>query len=342
MSGLIRRAVHSALVASRLPPAAHRLWPGQRVTILRYHAVLSSPLAVPDWCFLDERQFRMQLEYLARHFEVVPLSVAVRELRERTVHRPTAVVTFDHGFQSVHDVALPILKRMGLPAAVFVPTGFAGSDDTPWFCRLNRALAAATRRTLEWREETFALDTALARAHAGAVLQARLITLPHPLLMHEIAALVGALGDDARRPVAAGSPYRVMGARELEGLVAGSLFEVGAQGASDALLTLLSPAEREREVTESVEAVRRLAGRPCRFFAYPRGRAGDSDREVRKLVLEAGVEAAVTGMAGANVPTTPRLELRRHSVGADTGMAEFQLMVHHALPRRWWPTAALA
>ena len=27
------------------------------------------------------------------------------------------VVTFDDGFQSVHDVALPALKRTGLPAA---------------------------------------------------------------------------------------------------------------------------------------------------------------------------------------------------------------------------------
>src|SRR5262245_32703715 len=94
--------------------------PGQRVTILMYHAVLSSPLAVPDWCFLDERLFRLQLEYVARHFDVVPLSEAVRRLRQRTVRRPTAVITFDDGFQSVHDVALPVLKRMGLPAAVFV------------------------------------------------------------------------------------------------------------------------------------------------------------------------------------------------------------------------------
>jgi peptidoglycan/xylan/chitin deacetylase (PgdA/CDA1 family) len=342
VSSLIRRAFHSALVASRLPPAAHRLWPGQRVTVLRYHAVVSSPLAVPDWCFLDERHFRMQLEYLARQFEVVPFSVAVRELRERTVTRPTAVLTFDHAFQSVHDVALPVLKRMGLPAVVFVPTGLCGTDDTPWFCRLNRALAAATRRSLEWRDESFALDTALARAHAGRVLQARLIALPHPLLMHELAAIVGALGDDAARPIGPGSPYRVMGPRELEALVASALFEVGAQGASDSLLSLLPPAEREREVTGSVQAVRRLAGRPCRYFAYPRGRVGEEGREVRRLLLEQGVEAAVTGIAGANVPTTPRLEMRRHSVGADTALTEFQLMVHHALSPRWWPTAALA
>jgi peptidoglycan/xylan/chitin deacetylase (PgdA/CDA1 family) len=331
VSSLIQGAVHRALAATRIPPLAHRLMPRQRVTILMYHAVVTSPLAVPDWCFLDERAFRLQLEYLARHFDVVPLSEAVRRLRQRTVRRPTAVITFDDGFQSVHDVALPVLRRMGLPAAVFVVSGLVGADDTPWYCRINRALAGATRRTLEWREETFALDGALARGRAGAVLQARLLELPHPRLMHELAAVVGALGDDPQRPIGPGSPYRVLGRRELEVLAASGLFEIGAHGESHAILSLLPPAEREREVVGSVQAVTRLTGRACRFFSYPSGRPGDYDREVRRTLGELGVEAAVTSLAGANVPTTPRLELRRHGVGADTDMAEFQLMVHHAL-----------
>lgn len=331
MSGLIQGAVHRALAATRLPPLAHRLMPRQRVTILMYHAVVTSPLAVPDWSFLDERIFRLQLEYLARHFDVVPLSEAVRRLRQRTVRRPTAVLTFDDGFQSVHDVALPVLKRMGLPAAVFVVSGLVDTDDTPWYCRLNRALAAATRRSLEWRDESFDLDGALARMHAGAILQRRLEELPYPLLMHELAALVGALGDDAQRPIGPGSPYRVLGPRELEALARSGLFEVGAHGASHAILSLLPPEDREREIVESVQTVARLTGRACRFFSYPSGRAGDYDGGVRRTLGELGIEAAVTGVAGANVPTTPRLELRRHGVGADTSMAEFQLMVHHAL-----------
>jgi peptidoglycan/xylan/chitin deacetylase (PgdA/CDA1 family) len=328
--GLIQGAVQRALAATGLPPLAHRLLPRQRVTILMYHAIVTSPLAVPDWSFLDERVFRLQLEYVGRHFDVVPLSEAVRRLRQRTVRRPTAVITFDDGFQSVHDVALPLLKRLGLPAAVFVVSGLVDTDGTPWYCRLNRALAAATRRSLEWRDESFALDGAIARSRAGGVLQRRLEELPHPLLMHELAALVGALGDDAQRPVGPGSPYRVLGARELQALAASGLFEFGAHGASHAILSLLPPEEREREVVESVQAVARLTGRACRFFSYPSGRTEDYDGGVRRTLGELGIEAAVTGVGGANVPTTPRLELRRDGVGADTSMAAFQLMVHHA------------
>lgn len=329
---MIRGALHQALAATRLPPLLHRLWPRQRVTVLLYHAVISSPLAVPDWCFLDERIFRQQLEYLARHFEVVSLHEALRRLRHRMVERPTAVLTFDDGFQSVHDVAFPILKRMGLPATVFVVTGLVGTDDTPWYCRLNRALGVATRRSLEWREESFPFDSAPLRGRAGAILQQRLKQLPHPMLLHELSAVVGALGDDAQRPIPPASPYRMLGQRELQAMIASGLFEVGAHGVSHAILSLLPPAEREREIAESVAAVKRLTGQACRYFAYPNGQASDYDREARRLLGELGIEAALTAVGGANVPTTPRLEMRRQGVGADTGLAEFQLMVHHALP----------
>ena len=331
MSGFLRRSFRQAVLASRLPPLLHRLAPRQRVSILRYHAVLSSPLAVPDACFLDATLFRAQAEYLARHFDVVLLSEAVQRLRRRQVRRPTAVITFDDGMQSVHDVALPILKRAGLPATVFLATGFVGTDDTPWPCRLNRALATATRRSLVWRERELPMDSAPMKARAGALLQERLKELPHPMLMHELRAIVGALGDDPERPVAPASPYRVMGPRELDAMKASGQVEFGAHGVTQALLPLLPPDERLREVEESVRAVAVLAGAPCRLFAYPDGSRNDSTPDVRKRLGELGVEAAVTGQAGACTPTTPRLELRRYGVEADMDAAEFQLAVHHAL-----------
>jgi peptidoglycan/xylan/chitin deacetylase (PgdA/CDA1 family) len=214
---------------------------------------------------------------------------------------------------------------------VFLTTGLVGTDDTPWHCRINRALAAATRRSLVWREEEFALDSAPLRARAGAVLQERLKRLPHPMLMHELRAIVGALGDDPERPVGPGSPYRVLGQREIDALKATGQVEFGAHGVAHAILALIPAEDREREVAESVRAVGELAGAPCRLFAYPGGRAEDYTADVRKRLAELGVEGAVTRRPGPCTPTTPRLELRRYGVGADTDAAAFQLMVHHAM-----------
>ena len=40
----------------------------------------------------------------------------------------TMVVTFDDAYRSVFRFAFPVLERLGVPATVFVPTAFAGSD----------------------------------------------------------------------------------------------------------------------------------------------------------------------------------------------------------------------
>lgn len=88
------------------------------VTILCYHAIdptWDSPLAVPP------RSFAQHVAWLVRHRSVLPLEEAVQSL-DRSARLPgrVAVLTFDDGFASVHEHALPVLRRFRLPATVFL------------------------------------------------------------------------------------------------------------------------------------------------------------------------------------------------------------------------------
>jgi peptidoglycan/xylan/chitin deacetylase (PgdA/CDA1 family) len=47
---------------------------------------------------------------------------------EAPTGRKVLAVTFDDAYRSVLDLAFPVLDRLGLPATVFVPTGFAGTE----------------------------------------------------------------------------------------------------------------------------------------------------------------------------------------------------------------------
>ena len=96
------------------------------VSILFYHAVQDdwpSAMAVP------RADFEAQCAWLQRSGRVVPLQEWVR--RFRSSRRPPALtaITFDDGFASVYDVALPILRRYDLPATVFVVGRTLDGDD---------------------------------------------------------------------------------------------------------------------------------------------------------------------------------------------------------------------
>jgi peptidoglycan/xylan/chitin deacetylase (PgdA/CDA1 family) len=88
------------------------------VTILCYHAI------DPSWTSalsVHPARFAQQCDWLATHREVLPLNVAVTRLdRSWRLPRGLAALTFDDGFRSLHEHAMPAIKRHQLPATVFL------------------------------------------------------------------------------------------------------------------------------------------------------------------------------------------------------------------------------
>ncbi|MBV9080572.1 MAG: polysaccharide deacetylase family protein, partial [Elusimicrobia bacterium] len=244
-----------------------------------------------------------------------------------------AVVTFDDGFQNNRDVAFPILRELGLPAAIFLTTDLIGSDETVWFCRLHGALMETSADSVEWRGRRLPLRDASERAAASAALQRSLKALPPAETETETAGIVRRLGHDPRARVEPGSPFRMLSERAASELVASGLIEMGAHTRRHRILSRLSSREKQEEIAGSVAAVTRLSGSTCRLFAYPNGQADDFDSEAVSLVVQAGVETAVTTVSGPNDAETPRLELRRYGVGQGMSDAMFRMVVHHAAHR---------
>lgn len=102
------------------------------MTILCYHAVEPSWTAALS---VTPRTFHSHARWLADAKDVVPLDRAL-ELMDRRFRLPSGVaaITFDDGFRSVYEHALPILQELSLPSTVFVVTGTLTGDrsDVTW------------------------------------------------------------------------------------------------------------------------------------------------------------------------------------------------------------------
>jgi peptidoglycan/xylan/chitin deacetylase (PgdA/CDA1 family) len=111
----------------------------KRPVVLTYHAV--SPEEIGG--------FTRQMRLLRRRFTPV-FADAVASPR---ADRPVAV-TFDDGFDCVFAHALPLLERLDIPATVFVPTAYLGtearwSSDGPLRGRTRQVVSAAALKTLD-------------------------------------------------------------------------------------------------------------------------------------------------------------------------------------------------
>ena len=319
----------AALSASGLPRLLHSRFRRNELTILMYHGVLQDPLPVSDTCFLEASAFRRQIEYLLNNFSIVPLSRAVELLQGGAVDRPTVALTFDDGYQSNCDLALPVLKEFEVPATIFLTTGFVDSSDSLWFCHVIRALTQTKKRSLRWKDETLDLSEAGRRAVASNRLQADFKEHPPYEVQTLVRQLYEKLEVDGSAPFDPGSPFRVLNATSIQTMVQSGLVEFGAHTQTHAILGLLSQEDQKKEIANSVEEVRCLTGERCRFFAYPNGRPQDYNGTTVGLLGENGIRAAVCTSSGPNDSRTSLMALRRYNVGCNLSMPMFQLQAHH-------------
>jgi peptidoglycan/xylan/chitin deacetylase (PgdA/CDA1 family) len=276
---------------------AHALWSRlrpPRLHVVGYHRVVDAldedgPVN-PSLCITTD-QFRRQMRQAERHFAVLPLAEAVRVLvGERPLARDALVITFDDGYRDVLLRAQPVLAELGLPATVFVPTGYAGHGRALPHDRLYAALWAARRAG---RVEA---------APLAATVDALCAALPARALADVIDRLESLA---ATPPPDAGA--MVLSPAELRAL-AESGWEIGAHTVGHVVLTHEPPARIDEELTQPRQAIERWTGRPCRSFAYCNGL---HSARLREAVQRAGYRAAVTTCDRPNRPGDDPLRIAR-------------------------------
>jgi len=91
--------------------------------ILTYHSISEggSPLQIAPSLFAE------QMEWLHASVRVAPLGAVVSALADgKPLPERTVVLTFDDGFADFYSSAAPLLRKLKLPATLFVLTGLCG------------------------------------------------------------------------------------------------------------------------------------------------------------------------------------------------------------------------
>ena len=203
-----------------------------------------------------------------------------------------AVVTFDDGYVGVHEEALPVLRDLRIPAAVYVPTGYIGTARRLLHDCLFATLSELKRRRLLPQAAGLAPDLqALLDACAGDgaadTLDHLISRLPHDQLSAIAEALEKRLG---MREQDLPSETRLMNWDELRALEAGGV-DVGGHTVNHVALVNVAPARARAEIQGCQRDLAEHLGERRRHFAYPNGYYSPG---IRSAVEAAGFASAVT------------------------------------------------
>lgn len=133
---VVKKAVAKGLILSGADGFFRHL-NRDRLLVVMYHGVTLQSYHPPVWTQLPLPVFRSQLEFLRDHYRIVSLSQVVRALDHgEPLPERAALITFDDGLRNNFTVAFPVLKELGLPAAVFLTVDLIGGSEMLWFDEL--------------------------------------------------------------------------------------------------------------------------------------------------------------------------------------------------------------
>jgi peptidoglycan/xylan/chitin deacetylase (PgdA/CDA1 family) len=339
----------------RLRHAVRR--PGERSTtkkvlILLYHRV--ARLRSDPWSLtVKPHHFAEHLEILHQYARPIRLQQLSQESFSELPDR-SVVVTFDDGYADNLYNAKPLLERHGVPATVFVTTGYIGSEREYWWDELDRLLLQPGRvpDTLRLSVNGYIYEWQLGGAtHYSEEASRRYrrwkIRKDPPSMRHRLYRslyeLLNPLPGEERRKVldelvawAGTKPvgrrtHRTLSAEEVVALAEGGLIEVGAHTVTHSALSTL-PAQLQRdEIQSSKVRLEEILDRPVTSFAYPYGGRSDYTAQTVSIVQESGFSLACSNFPALVERSTDQFELPR-VYAPDCGEERFAQWLSKWLP----------
>jgi peptidoglycan/xylan/chitin deacetylase (PgdA/CDA1 family) len=317
--------------------------------VLTYHSVVKGvqehrrrhPLVYRN--AVDADRFERQMRYLKRHYRLLDGADLRAVLEGASSPERAVLVTFDDGLLNNKTVALPILRRLDVPAVFFLPTGFldAASDG-----RLRRHWSEGLIAHLSHQVRQNTFDPAVLTAQLpgleanptnhsppGAILRIvdHLKTIPHAERTERLTTLRDALGDP---PPPSAFPADPEGHSILTTMpwddartAATHGITLGAHTVNHESLSRVPDEQAATEIEDSLTAIADHTDQAADIFSYPYGSGRDFDDQHKRMLSEAGCRGAFTQIVGFNDTSTDPLALRRIDVSPNYDLAMFAYVV---------------
>jgi peptidoglycan/xylan/chitin deacetylase (PgdA/CDA1 family) len=301
-----------------------------RPLILMYHG-LTEDETVFDWTQVRASDFERQMVYMKDHFQMVSLADIVAMLESGGISPHAATVTFDDGYESNFTLAWPVLKRLQIPATIFVTSGFVNGYDRRqgflWPDYITALLRSHSSAELDFTGIGLGpldISTPQSLARTRNIISEYLKTFPADEKDASLACIERRHGGVVRPE--AFPDYQPLQLGQLGQLAEAPLITIGAHSINHQILSQLAPDKLEAEIGGSKTELEKRTGRPVRFFAYPNGRLTDINKGVVETTAR-HFSAAVTTETGFNRANQNKYLLRRVGIGRNLLFGQFRVLV---------------
>ncbi len=268
-----------------------------RAVVLMFHRIAKGIDDPFNLCVSPEN-FNEQLEVLHRQYRVLPLADILPMLRQGNLPAKAVAITFDDGYADNGQIAAASLGRYGMPATVFITSGYLDGRREFWWDELVRFVHDSRSDPAEWRLE----DPTFIPPGAAGITREELLKQLQTFLREQTSerreSILDRIAECAGLKRGVRDSHKPMTADECAALAKQGLITIGAHTVQHVWLSAMNGAEQEVELRESKRTLEEITGSPVRTFAYPYGRRDSVSPITLQRVQAAGYTLACANERG--------------------------------------------
>jgi len=321
-----------------------------RSMVLIYHRVIDLD-ADPQRLSVTPDNFEAQMDVISRSYHPITLKELVSDLASGKIRDRTCVITFDDGYADNYLHASPILDKLGIPATIFVASGFTGTRREFWWDELQRLILQTNLLPDEvcisvngtkhcwpvfdkeydtgWHVQSAQTSIAENRDRfAQHEIYMDLCQLLQPMAAEQIEDNLVQLREVTGDSGDARQNYIPMDAGQIRSLHQGGLIEIGAHTQNHLSLSAQPVITQKMEIEGSKSDLETLLGEKVESFAYPFGMLRNYSYQSIECVKNAGFSGAVSGVSGNVTRFSGTYEIPRRVV-RDWDAETFERKLQH-------------
>ena len=275
---------------------------GDKLLVFCFHRVapsrgLSHPFDDSMYS-IDAESFRSHLRLMRMNAEPISEQDLVSHVNGRApLPRSAFMVTFDDGYRDNFEVALPIMKELGVPGIFFIPTRAIVERSLGWWDLIYWYLKRCPKPLITLGGRDYLIPNPITPlAETFTAMMKSIPATEQAMLLRGLREATG-----VSDPPFELADKQFMSWEQLR-IAARSGIAIGSHTHSHTVLSSLPPGGQRFELTESKRLLESYLGGPVRSIAYPVGGYEHFNTETMTIAQECGFDLGFSFLTGSNRP----------------------------------------
>ncbi len=259
----------------------------QNYAVLCYHRISANhkslnknnPLSGLE---VNQDIFEDQIKFLKNRFKILSLNELKKHIEEKNKNFAISI-TFDDGYQDNINLALPILEKHNVPAAIFVITRFLQKKDFMWWYFLWENLNK--QEFIYFNSKKIEIKNERDIVNWFGLISKKVINLSYEDQKQYLFKVFG-------NEINYNFKHLIFDFEQLINLSKHELIEIGSHTLTHAKLTSLNSSDIYNELKNSKEIIEKKIRKKVNFLAYPYGSQNEVNNQIIEIAKQAGYEMA--------------------------------------------------